>query len=126
MEERYRIKYKDYLWASTTRATSGPIINLLFNSDVLMFDRQTGSLWSQLGLKSVAGEFVGTELNTPPARARCFPTSATATNWKSRHGSPASSWTASPKRTMKIGYITGSGFYDLHGFEENSTKNRFA
>jgi len=38
------------------------VSGLLYNSDVLMFDRQTKSLWSQLGMKSVAGEFVGTEL----------------------------------------------------------------
>jgi hypothetical protein len=38
------------------------VSGLLYNSDVLMFDRQTKSLWSQLGMKSVAGEFVDTEL----------------------------------------------------------------
>lgn len=43
------------------------VSGLLYNSDVLMFDRQTKSLWSQLGLKSVAGEFVGTELKWLPS-----------------------------------------------------------
>jgi len=44
------------------------VSGLLYNSDVLMFDRQTSSLWSQLGLKSVAGEFVGTELKWLPSK----------------------------------------------------------
>jgi hypothetical protein len=43
------------------------VSGLLYNSDVLMFDRQTSSLWSQLGLKSVAGEFVGTDLKWLPS-----------------------------------------------------------
>jgi hypothetical protein len=43
------------------------VSGLLYNSDVLMFDRQTKSLWSQLGMKSVAGEFVGTELKWLPS-----------------------------------------------------------
>ncbi len=43
------------------------VSGLLYNSDVLMFDRQTESLWSQLGMKAVAGEFVGTELEWLPS-----------------------------------------------------------
>ena len=44
------------------------VSGLLYNSDVLMFDRQTESLWSQLGLKAVAGEFAGTELKWLPSK----------------------------------------------------------
>ncbi|HKK17333.1 MAG TPA: DUF3179 domain-containing (seleno)protein, partial [Opitutales bacterium] len=43
------------------------VSGLLYNSDVLMFDRQTKSLWSQLGMKAVAGKFVGTELEWLPS-----------------------------------------------------------
>lgn len=43
------------------------VSGLLYNSDVLMFDRQTRSLWSQLGLKAVAGEWVGTDLEWLPS-----------------------------------------------------------
>ncbi|MGZ0655483.1 DUF3179 domain-containing protein [Coraliomargarita sp. W4R72] len=43
------------------------VSGLLHNSDVLMFDRQTKSLWSQLGMHAVAGKFVGTELKWLPA-----------------------------------------------------------
>jgi hypothetical protein len=44
------------------------VSGLLYNSDVLMFDRQTKSLWSQLGLKSVSGKFAGTELDWLPSK----------------------------------------------------------
>ena len=44
------------------------VSGLLYNSDVLMFDRQTHSLWSQLGMSAVAGQFVDTQLKWLPAR----------------------------------------------------------
>ncbi len=43
------------------------VSGLLYNSDVLMFDRQTRSLWSQIGLKAVSGEFVSTEMEWLPS-----------------------------------------------------------
>ncbi len=42
------------------------VSGLLYHSDVLMYDRQTESLWSQLGLKAVAGKMVGHELEWMP------------------------------------------------------------
>jgi hypothetical protein len=39
------------------------VSGLLYQSDVLMYDRQTESLWSQLAMKSVAGTQVDTELD---------------------------------------------------------------
>lgn len=38
------------------------VSGLLFNSDVLMYDRETESLWSQLAMKAVSGPAVGKEL----------------------------------------------------------------
>lgn len=38
------------------------VSGLLYQSDVLMYDHQTESLWSQLKMESVAGEKVGTQL----------------------------------------------------------------
>lgn len=35
---------------------------MLYESDVLLYDRQTESLWSQLGMKAVTGPMVGEEL----------------------------------------------------------------
>ncbi len=38
------------------------VSGLLYNSDVLMYDRETESLWSQLGMKAVAGPMLDTTL----------------------------------------------------------------
>jgi hypothetical protein len=38
------------------------VSGLLYNSDVLMYDHQTQSLWSQLKLESVSGDYAGTKL----------------------------------------------------------------
>jgi hypothetical protein len=38
------------------------VSGLLYNSDVLMYDHQTESLWSQLKSEAVAGEYAGTQL----------------------------------------------------------------
>lgn len=39
------------------------VSGLLYNSDVLLFDRQTESLWTQLGRKSISGKHVGRQLD---------------------------------------------------------------
>ncbi|MBT3584117.1 MAG: DUF3179 domain-containing protein [Halobacteriovoraceae bacterium] len=43
------------------------VSGLLYQSDVLMFDRQTNSLWSQLLNKSVSGKNVGKSLDVFPS-----------------------------------------------------------
>jgi hypothetical protein len=40
----------------------------LYNSNVLMYDRQHKGLWSQLGLKAVSGPMSGTQLDMLPAK----------------------------------------------------------
>lgn len=40
----------------------------LYNSNVLMYDRQHKGLWSQLGLKAVSGPMVGTSLELLPVK----------------------------------------------------------
>lgn len=42
------------------------VSGLLYNSDVLLYDRQTESLWSQIAMKAVAGPLVGRELTPLP------------------------------------------------------------
>lgn len=42
------------------------VSGLLYQSDVLMYDRQTESLWSQLAIKSVSGTHAGTALRWLP------------------------------------------------------------
>jgi hypothetical protein len=42
------------------------VSGLLYNSDVLMYDRETGSLWSQLMVQAVTGPMKGTQLEQLP------------------------------------------------------------
>jgi hypothetical protein len=42
------------------------VSGLLYNSDVLMYDRETGSLWSQLMTQAVSGPMKGTRLQQLP------------------------------------------------------------
>jgi hypothetical protein len=44
------------------------VSGLLYQSDVLMYDRETNSLWSQLAMKSVSGKAVGSELKWLPSQ----------------------------------------------------------
>ena len=39
------------------------VSGLLYNSDVLMYERETESLWSQIGMTAISGPDVGKELN---------------------------------------------------------------
>ncbi len=45
------------------KAKTFGVSGLLYNSDVLLYDRQTESLWSQLMSKSISGPMVGEELS---------------------------------------------------------------
>jgi len=42
------------------------VSGLLYNSDVLMYDRQSGSLWSQLMVQAIRGPMKGTQLEQLP------------------------------------------------------------
>jgi hypothetical protein len=44
------------------------VSGLLYNSDVLLYDRETGSLWSQIAAKSVNGPLKGGELTQWPTQ----------------------------------------------------------
>ena len=43
------------------------VSGLLYNSDVLLYDRQSESLWSQIMMQAVSGERLGEKLNLLPA-----------------------------------------------------------
>lgn len=45
------------------------VSGLLYQSDMLMYDRQTESLWSQLEMKAIAGRKVGNMCSLPPCIA---------------------------------------------------------
>ena len=55
------------------------VSGLLYNSDVLLYDRRTGSLWSQILSKAIAGPLKGMTL--PPVTA----SHTTWRNWRARH-----------------------------------------
>ena len=55
------------------------VSGLLYNNNVIMFDRQTESLWSQMETEAINGPMKGTELEQLPA------SSTTWSDWRSRH-----------------------------------------
>lgn len=55
------------------------VSGLLYNSDVLLYDRQTESLWSQIMRTAVSGPFKGQKLKSVAI------THTTWADWKSRH-----------------------------------------
>jgi hypothetical protein len=55
------------------------ISGLLYQSDVLFYDHQTESLWSQLEMKAVTGEMIGTKFEIFPSVL------ATWKEWKGEH-----------------------------------------
>lgn len=55
------------------------VSGLLYNSDVLLYDRQTESLWSQLEYKAISGPMVGKELSVLPTA------NTTWKNWRDKH-----------------------------------------
>jgi len=55
------------------------VSGLLYHRNLLFYDRQTNSLWSQLGGQCVAGELAGTSLALLPA------TQTTWSLWKEQH-----------------------------------------
>ena len=57
------------------------VSGLLYNSDVLLYDRESESLWSQLLSKAVTGKYKGTTLKTLPVRH------TTWIDWKRHHPS---------------------------------------
>ena len=59
------------------------VSGLLYNSDVLMYDKETESLWSQLKMEAVSGPMVGQKFTWLPS------TEMTWAAWKSKYPSAA-------------------------------------
>ena len=55
------------------------VSGLLYNSDVLLFDRNTESLWSQIMSRGVAGEYVNAELELVPLENTSW------LDWRTKH-----------------------------------------
>lgn len=68
------------------------VSGLLYNSDVLLYDRQTETLWSQILSKAISGPMVGRELKTLPVAH---------TSWKS--------WRKKHPNTQVLSTDTGFG-----------------
>ncbi len=61
-----------------TNLTFG-VSGLLYNSDVLLYDHQTGSLWSQLRSQAISGQFKGAAIPAVPTAH------TTWRDWRNRH-----------------------------------------
>lgn len=61
------------------QVTEFGVSGLLYNSDVLLYDRNTESLWSQISSEAIAGELVGTRLTRLPI------SHTTWQDWKSKY-----------------------------------------
>ena len=64
------------------REASFGVSGLLYNSDVLLYDRDTESLWSQIMARAISGPLKGTALTMVPLKH------TTWADWRARH--PAS------------------------------------
>lgn len=64
---------------SSGRVLDFGVSGLLYNSDVLLYDRQTQSLWSQIMATSISGPLKGTSLSTIPV------VHTTWAAWRARH-----------------------------------------
>jgi hypothetical protein len=64
---------------SSTRGSGFGVSGLLYNSDVLLYDRATQSLWSQILQAAVSGPLKGTRLESVPL------THTTWADWQRRH-----------------------------------------
>ncbi len=61
------------------KSSSFGVSGLLYNSDVLLYDRETESLWSQIMQEAVSGPLIGTRLQHLPA------SHTTWQDWRQRH-----------------------------------------
>jgi len=86
------------------------VSGLLFNSDILFFDRESESLWSQLERKAISGKLVGTELE------QLYLEHTTWANWKAQYPqtkvlSEQQGFTRNYRRDPYSGYETSSQLF---------------
>ena len=89
------------------RPTTFGVSGLLYNSDLLLYDRATQSLWSQIEARAIAGPLKGEKL-TPVAL-----THTTWADWKARHPdtlvlSPETGFSRDYSRDPYAGYESSS------------------
>lgn len=84
------------------------VSGLLYNSDVLLYDRETESLWSQLEFKAISGPMAGKELSVLNTA------NTTWKNWKEKY----------PETLVlseKTGFIRDYSIDPYPGYEDSST-----
>ncbi len=82
------------------------VSGLLYNSDVLFYDRQTESLWSQIAAIAISGKFAGAELQ------QLVLTHTTWSDWLEKH----------PRTlvlSIKTGYLRSYNTNPYAGYEES-------
>ncbi|MDT8283342.1 MAG: DUF3179 domain-containing protein [Gammaproteobacteria bacterium] len=82
------------------------VSGLLYNSDVLLYDRETGSLWSQLLSKAVTGKYKGSTLKMLPVMH------TTWSDWKRLHP-------ATQVLSKNTGYSRSYGRDPYDGYEQS-------
>jgi len=92
------------------RTLSFGVSGLLYNSDVLLYDRETESLWSQLLNKAITGEYKGTVLTMLPVLH------TTWVDWKHHHPSSQvlsknTGYSRSYERDPYVGYEASKKLY---------------
>jgi uncharacterized protein DUF3179 len=86
------------------------VSGLLYNSDVLMYDKQTNSLWSQLMMQAITGQMQGEKLSFITAEQ------TTWGSWQAQHPttrvlSDKTGYTRDYKRNPYAGYSTTPTLY---------------
>ncbi len=83
------------------------VSGLLYNSDVLMFDRLTKSLWSQLAMEAISGPMIGTPLTWLPSSQMTWEA------WRERHpnGEALNTRTGFKRDYRRLPY---QGYEDTH------------
>jgi Protein of unknown function (DUF3179) len=92
-----------FLARAQGRRLSFGVSGLLYNSDVLLYDRQSNSLWSQLMEQAITGPMKGTRLTSVPL------THTTWADWKKRYSrtlvlSPETGYARDYQRDPYAGY----------------------
>lgn len=86
------------------------VSGLLYNSDVLLYDRQTQSLWSQILSKAISGKMVNKKLTVIPSSHTSWK------SWRVKHAdtvvlSTDTGYTRNYKRSPYAGYTKNSSVY---------------
>lgn len=96
------------------------VSGLLYNSDVLLYDRETNSLWSQIGREAIAGPRKGERLAAVPT------SNTTWAEWRTRHPdtqvlSEDTGFRRDYGRDPYAGYASSAALY----FDVSATNKRY-